>query len=522
MHDLEQIINLEYFLHQDAEKSPEDLHKRDRQLALQLESDPSFTPSSVTRLELLAGWLQLREEKNFSSHLSKSPGEIFSDSRTLATTLIVIKGLVAGLFAGWAFFAYAGTTPINVLQFLLFFVATQLVIALFLLATICCRKFLPGSRLPTGQFYLLRRLGTWLFSWINKQWYEKIGAGNRASVHHAFGIIKSKTKTYGTLFYWPFFTLAQLFGITFNIGLLSASLVKILTSDLAFGWQSTIQFGSEAIHKLVTWLALPWGWLLPPGVGTPTLSEIEGSHIILKDGIYNLVTENLVAWWPFLLCCVLFYGLLVRLVLFITGRIMEKRSLENIRFTHPPCSALIRRMTTPIVSTQAIKESPKPTTEKPPQPPPEITVEVEEAEASGFLFIPDEIYDKCAETELSNMLSVHGYQEKERYRFMVGYDEDQQLLEKMKKHSWQESDAVFIIMEAWMVPLVDFLEFLKELRSITLPQTPIELALTGEEGGSLFTDVKQSDLTIWRRKIEAIGDPYLHITPIKGVAHTEL
>lgn len=517
MHELEQIINLEYFLHQDVERSPEELHKRDRQLALQLQPDPSAATPSASKLELLAGWLQLREETTFSSHLYKSPGAVFRDSRTMATTLIVIKGLASGLLAGWGFFAYAGTTPINVLQFLLFFVATQLIIALFLFATICFRKLLQGNRLPSGQFYFLRRLGAWLFGWLNKQWYEKIGASDRASVHHAFGIIKSRTKNYGSLFYWPFFTLTQLFGITFNIGLLSASLAKILTSDLAFGWQSTIQFGSEAIHQLVTWLSLPWAWLLPAGIGTPTLSEIEGSHIILKDGIYNLATENLVAWWPFLLCCVLFYGLLVRLALFIAGRIMEKRSLKNIRFNHPPCTALIRRMTTPIVSTQAIKERPKQQDEKPPQPEPEKTAKVEESEATGFLFIPDEIYDKCSDAELSTMLTTRGYMEKERYRFMVGYDEDQQLLQRMKERSWKESEAVIIIMEAWMVPLVDFLEFLKELRSITLPQTPIELALTGEETDSVFTDLKQSDLTIWRRKIEAIGDPYLHITPIKGV-----
>ncbi|MBW1718378.1 MAG: DUF2868 domain-containing protein [Deltaproteobacteria bacterium] len=120
------------------------------------------------------------------------------------------------------------------------------------------------------------------------------------------GLVKGKRQVYGSLFYWPVFMLAQIFMIGFNLGVLAATLLKVTGADIAFGWQSTVQVSTEWVFELVRAVALPWSWFVPAEIAYPSLSRITGSHMVLKDGIYSLATEDLVSWWPFLCLAVFF------------------------------------------------------------------------------------------------------------------------------------------------------------------------------------------------------------------------
>lgn len=513
---IDQIIDLEYFLHEDSLQTPEDLHLRDRKIARKILADTSGTQK--TNQELLSTWIQTRRIDEFKDENHSSPGTLFSRGQSLASTLISLKGFIVGLFAGWAFFTYAGTSPINVLQFLLFFVFSQLLVTGFLFIGLCVKKLLPGIKVPDTSFYLLYNLGKKLFIFINRKWFDSISGSKRESVRHAYGIIKSKNQLYGSLFYWPIFSLAQLFGITFNIGLLATTFTKIITSDLAFGWQSTLQLSSSAILKMVHLLSMPWSWLLPSGTGSPTLAEIAGSHIILKDGIYHLTTADLVAWWPFLLLCLITYGLLIRIVFYISARFMENRSLAGLDCSTPQCMSLLRRMQTPVVSTQAVAEPNEELTKTVPPSHSPKPLPSSSTLLPQLLLIPGDIVDACDSGAISSFMQTKGCEVVDRHQFMLGYDEDQQLLQTLRQRSWNKKEGVTIIMEAWMVPLVDFLVFLKDLRLLSTPTTNIEVALTGEIHNALFTDVRPKDMEIWRKKIESIGDPYIHLAPITGVA----
>ncbi|PHR27020.1 MAG: hypothetical protein COA36_10405 [Desulfotalea sp.] len=513
---LGEIIDFEYFSHEDANTSPDKLHLRDREIAkLLIGMEPDSEPNNAT---LLSGWILSRREKEFLAKRQDSPGLLFTHSRALATTLVFFKGLLAGLFSGWAFFAYGGTSPINVLQFLLFFVFPQLCIASIFCLGIGLRKLMPGIKFPNTSFHILHSLGSRLFVFINRKWFSNISGSKRDSVRHAYGVIKSKNQRYGSLFYWPVFSLAQLFGITFNIGLLTTSLVKIVTSDLAFGWQSTLQLSSTAIEQLVHLLALPWSWFLPPGISTPTLIEIEGSHIIIKDGIYHLTTGNLIAWWPFLLLCLLFYGLAIRIVFYICGRFMEHRSLTELQLTTPQYAALLRRMRTPIVSTQATSPPPQATSVDNSQAPTTTPLSTTPATLLQTVLIPDDIYESLATNECNQMLEKKDFRGKIKHRFMLGYEDDQQLIKTLAQSSWESNEGIFIIMESWMVPLVDFVIFLKELRNLSTPTTYIEVGLTGEINHGKFTTVNVKDMDIWRNKIGSMGDAYIHLAPITGIS----
>ncbi|MEA3417079.1 MAG: DUF2868 domain-containing protein [Thermodesulfobacteriota bacterium] len=70
---------------------------------------------------------------------------------------------------------------------------------------------------------------------------NKLSAIQRNSIHEITGLIRGKKQIYGSLFYWPAFILSQIFGIGFNIGVLCTTIVKVMGSDIAYGWLSTVQ-----------------------------------------------------------------------------------------------------------------------------------------------------------------------------------------------------------------------------------------------------------------------------------------
>ncbi len=507
------IIDLEYFFHQDADEDRATLQQRDRNIYL-AGREQLKNPDEPSSQELIRLWLSKRRHGEFPDPEQKSPGTIFGDASLLFRNLATFKGIFVGLLGGFSFFTYTGTTPVNVFHFLLLFIVSQLAFVAFLLAAWLLHSLLPGLKLPSFYGALFRGMLGRLVAFLHKQWLRKMAGNQRAGVHHAFGMLKARSSVYGSLFYWPLFVLFQLFAIGFNLGLLAATLIKISTSDLAFGWQSTLQFSAEAIHRAIMLIALPWSWFVPGG-GYPTLAEIEGSRIILKEGIYHLTTENLIAWWPFLVFCLLFYGLFLRLALLLIGKVMEGKSLHNIKFDTPACLDLQRRMQTPLVSTQAAPEAQPANRHNHPGPrpqplPPSAPNRNEQSnQAKQTVLIPEDIATLCPLNELEALLQQRGLTIEAVHGFMSSYEADRQLLQRLKEKEWQPGEGVFIVMEGWMVPLVDFLSLVKELREILQKNAIIRIGLVGRPHATAFTPVSPEDFTIWQLKIEAVGDPYL-------------
>jgi len=108
----------------------------------------------------------------------------------------------------------------------------------------------------------------------------------------------------------------------------------------------------------------------------------------------------------------------------------------------------------------------------------------------------------------------HGLQVKEQLRFMSDYDSDQEIKQYLQQQVWDHNTGLFILMEGWMVPLVDFLTYLGELRSVIAADTIITIALTGRPAEKVFSPVLKNDYTIWQQKIASLGDPYLYLFPL--------
>ncbi len=509
------IIDLEYFLHQDTTTAPEELHTRDRSLYLKQIQDQATDSNNSAHNTLIQQWVDTRNRIEFSETNQRSPGSIFQDTLHLARKLLTFKGFVLGIFAGLAFFTYTGTTPVNVFHFLLLFVLPQIGLLAILAGVTIISLTLQKKHFQPFYLSLFHTFIQRLTGIVHKKWLQNVSAEKRASIDSAFGILKTRNKIYSSLFYWPVFGLAQLFGVGFNIGLLTVTLLKIMTSDLAFGWQSTVQFSSATLFHFVQYIALPWSWLIPQtSGGYPSLAEIEGSRIILKEGIFHLTTANLIAWWPFLVLCLFTYGFLLRTSLYLLGSILERRAFKSLRFDTPACLSLVRRMQTPVVTTQAPKENKtRHTVNKQEQQQPEPDTPPAH-QAPQTILIPDDIFDHFTPAELGSILHKRGFYAGDIHRFMKDYDTDQELLQILEKHDWQKNENLFILMEGWMPPLRDFLSLLDTFRNMLPPNTIINLGLIGKPEETLFTPVHQQDLTVWKQKTTSLSDPYLSVFPL--------
>ncbi|MCI5212559.1 MAG: DUF2868 domain-containing protein, partial [Candidatus Electrothrix sp. ATG2] len=230
---------------------------------------------------------------------------------------------------------------------------------LLLAGTTFFRKIQGSNIVEASLLYrLLRRLFTGvlhkLMASVQKKASQKISADTRLKWSASAGSIRQLRQRYGLLFLRPFFLVVQLFGVSFNTGVLAATLFKVIGADLAFGWQSTLQVTPSSVYDLVHWISLPWSWL--PDPFTPTLSQIEGSRLVLKDGIYHLINADLTSWWPFLCLSVFCYGLLPRLALLLFGTLRQRLDLVRLDFQQGCLRQPLHRMRTPQVSTAAYSE----------------------------------------------------------------------------------------------------------------------------------------------------------------------
>ena len=118
------IIDLEYFAQRDKVAAESDLHQRDRRIYLDY-LQATGKKNGLSRREMLRLWLTARRQEEFAGPEERSPGAIVADGLRLAKGLAIFFGLFLGAGAALSFFTYGGSTPINVLHFLLFFVVTS-------------------------------------------------------------------------------------------------------------------------------------------------------------------------------------------------------------------------------------------------------------------------------------------------------------------------------------------------------------------------------------------------------------
>jgi hypothetical protein len=503
------LIDLEYFHTGDREISQSDLHRRDRQLYLGLSEESRNEEEKL----LIHRWLLKRRSEEYPR--TKSPGQAVVESFTSLSIILAICGALLGLVSGLTFFTYSGTTPVNVIHFLFLFVFSQLLMLLFLFAGAGLR--LAGwELLPAPIAGLYATMVTWLIG-RSKKIHHHIPGADPDHIIRFVGLLKKQRLAYGAAIYWPLFSLSQRVMVCFNLGLLTATCFRILTSDIAFGWQSTIQFSTDFMTRAVQLLALPWSWIVPLEYSYPSAAQIEGSRIILKDGIALLQTQDLVSWWPFLLLCILCYGIIVRLILVAIGTTGQWQALRKINTDRPFLVQLVSRMKTPLISSQA---APSATATRSPSVADEApegadTITIATPATPLLLLVSEDIADSYPGEVWNRQLATRGFSVRGCISYRQEPDALHALVHDLADDPRLDGAGVLLIMESWMPPINQTLELIKNIRSAVGNQTTLFVGLVGQGSDShhLYQPASM-ERKIWRSKLEILADPYLSLLDI--------
>ena len=423
-------LDLEWFLEKDRTLDPQDVLDRDRKIGL------AATADSVPPDLHASYWLERRRRADGG----RLPSGFLRSILFMLRSALGLGGFLAGIALTRALLLYSGVEPVNVSVFLLVAVFPQ--IAFLLLATgLMVFRGVRGN----GAGIPLRLVFDFVWS-------------RPASLSPQAGFVRALFLRRGwpaRMLGWEGLRLAHLGGLCLASGSLAGLAVSVAVTDLAFGWQSTLQVGAQGMHSLVSILSRPWSWLPAQWGLTPTLAQIEGSRIILKDGIQALASADLVAWWPFLCVCLLVYALLPRLVLLGWAHWLLRRVERG--FVHPDLPRIVDRMRVPLLGPVKTGEAPSAL----------LPVNAEQAAGNErfattspvgvgcALLLPPELVGRIDVGRLSELTRrVCGYPDPRILPFALDPEEVRQALAECAGLAWVGGHERFVVLiEAWQPPI---------------------------------------------------------------------
>ena len=413
------------------------------------EDDSPKTPPDpeASKTEVLRAWLDRVRPRHPDA--ARHAATAVQSEAWLRTALILFS-LVAGAAAAAALLRYEGDRLINISAYLGVLVGGQLLLLLALAASALLLRT-PARGLPSMLLPKVVR---------------------DAPALYAFPAWR-----------WRMFTSFQEAGLAFNTGVILCTLWKVLTYDLAFGWATTLRVDGAAMHRLVTFLSTPWG-----GAFAPDADQIRQSRIVLKEGLAQVDTASAASWWPFLLMCVLTYGLLPRAALALFGRGMLSRKLRTPPLHQPSAERLYQHLT----------RAP-------------LSFSVEEDEAANRTRPKADTLP--ALTPTTPLTLVEGED-------VLSDDRRAQLLRRLEKQAGvairtESSDDAGIVRlcEVWQPPLEETLRELRHLRASLGPDKDLLMLCVGfpapEASDRLFEAPDENDLAVWRERLAELHDPRL-------------
>ncbi|MEN8210568.1 MAG: DUF2868 domain-containing protein [Thermodesulfobacteriota bacterium] len=507
---LKDIINLDYLISRDnALDSKEDIRSRalkDRKIYNQCKG------SSKNDRALLLSWLKLRKDEK---GLPILPGTVFSSLYTCMVYIMILSGIIIGITTVYSFLAYHGARPVNVTSFTALFIVLQVIfmlVALFLLVRMRVKKnhSYEGS--------IVHKLVSSLFFNVLPKIIKKTGGllfnQSIEDLDYFISFMRMKTREYRDLFFWPFFILTSLFAFSFSAGVLGGMFFRIVVSDMAFGWQSTLMASSHNVHDIVSFTALPWSWFVPEAIAVPSLEQIEGSRIILKEGIYSLTTQDLVSWWPFLCFGVVFYAVIPRGLLIITGSFFQQQALKNFNFSNPNFRQLIVRMKSPFLGFDTQESAVNQTIENDP-----VKSELKTDSFSSQQNLPDGkallLVSKkvfCHETietvvkgiEMNLLMDV-----KETIGINFDFEQDADTLTRIRK---SDADQVILVHEVWQPPIRELLYYITKIKEALPGDIPLYVLLTmGADQEDLGVDRSDINFKVWEKSVFKLEDPGISV-----------
>ncbi|ACN15282.1 hypothetical protein HRM2_21840 [Desulforapulum autotrophicum HRM2] len=536
------VIDLEYLLGQDSRIEDEKiLAERDRRLYLEkigpLVAQTRPLPRTLVRL-----WLFF-----MGQNTGTLPGVLVDGGFRLLRGGFLVGGVMTGFLACLSLFSYTGRMPLNISYFFGVILVPQTLLLFLTLAGLLVMVVRPDKGVGFGIYPVLGLAVERALIRLFQKTLGRLSRMKQDALMSALGSFRRSRRAHGHLFLWPLFVLMQIFGVGFNLGALGATLGRVAFFDTAFGWQSTLNLSADFVHRVVSMVALPWSWAVPEGVGFPSAEQIQGTRLILKDGIYDLATSDLVSWWPFLCLTVVFYALLPRILLLVMGGMVQGRCLKQYSFDGWAVQKLVRRLVTPRV-TMAPADDPELRTSGGGHGHPRGAMASADSQVSRLEFdreVPQDsdrvpIMNKDRGLDGDIPLTPGNQEMPEPFLALVHDDifdvcNTEEFKEKVQDRLNRSVDTILrfgldtnaevaaiisvadcvagivMLQEAWMPPIREILNFIVKVRAGG-ERIPLVVVLIGKPGpDNLFTVPDSQDRKIWTMKINGLGDPLIHV-----------
>ena len=450
------VIRVIELLERDRDASISGLRERDRAISIELEA--------ANDLEKVLGWTRARGGKEL--------GGTWFDR---VCTGCMLAGAASGLLFALGAFFYDGASRINVLAIVLFFVVLPLATLVWFAAT-AARESTPM---------------------VNPGWLGHVIAGIVHGEHHPVTrMFEGQQGQQGQgipkwliLLWWQWFALGH--SITATV----TAFTLIVSTDLAFGWSTTLDLTSATFEHWLHLVAAPWSWVLPAAVPDSDLVEI--SRYFRLDAVSQDAVDPVLLgrWWPFVIVAMTVYGVVPRLAMLWLCQSRLRSACESAILDHS--RELLDRMKAPLVDTRAATRDAHESGDIPPQaatmdadaslPPAEAWTAVNWAEVP----VPDDVLRAAFRD--ATTARVDGPEHAGGARSV---NEDLSLVDALG----ERATGVVIFAKAWEPPLLELGDFVTDLCNRVDVDQPVVVLPIRVESGSVAV-ISEDAFESWRRSL---------------------
>lgn len=477
-------------------------------LALRLSEGPRFAeqrridrqigldvPKKSSETERLYFWATriLNEEQ-------RQKAERYGSKVRAALFVLLLLGLVLGVGSSYVVFAYDGSAPVNILGVLLAFVFVPLLLLLLTLFVM-----LPSGMLQRLSFLRDLRDAMQVLSPGNIAAFiaSRLPSRFAEQVESVYVETGRRQQLWGGVERYLILFAGQVFAVWYFLGVLSASMYQVVTSDLAFGWSTTLEMESSQLEEITKLIAVPWTGVAPHAVPREELLRISrffrlgNGRLAAGENGQAVDPAVLGEWWPFLLLAIAVYGLFPRLLLYAFLRGKLRRVIIRSAPLLPGADIVLQSMNSAIVSTAERQQ---------------VGPQLGDAQGGNATALTAELpigscvlirwAGSAAEQEnLREQFRKEGLLVHEVYKAggAVPLTEESRLPRLVS--SVDSSHAILFVANAWEPPTAEMLDFLTELRE--------EIGT----GRSVFVfpfltpDTSYSP-AVWQRALARLQDPW--------------
>ena len=473
---LGRLLDLEALLRQDEQRSSEELLREDRSLL------GTEVPANAARA--LEVWLEGRRRE----HEGRTVGARASELLTALHLLLVGLSLFAGMGAAKALLhGPAAREPTNVLTFLAVTLVAPLALFAGSLSLLAVRGRL-GRSILIEDLYLF---GLGALERLSRRGAEGVGNG----IAGQWRSLRRSARRYRDLEIASLLSAAQWYPISFHLGAALALSTSALFSDLAFAWSTTNDSLQPAtLSALFRGIAAPWCATLGHGCVSPEL--VRATQFSRFTEQYSLPEGGALsgAWWPALLGCLLFYGVLPRLSFALGLRALVWRRSARLAERVPELRARLLGLTVRVSGAPWQPEAPEPE----PFGPARASPQGDSALSCGVIAWRGA---KLAGPELAALCARLGLRPERRDAAGDGeFEQDEALIA-----SHAQLSAVLLLAEGWEAPDKATRRFIAALRRGNVRPVFVGVLLDSEHAPAL---------AVWRDRLRLLEDPLVSVEAV--------